>query len=252
MAELLPKFILPEWDAPATVRALCTTRHGGVSTGPWGEFNLAEHVEDELAAVAKNRAALLNACDGLEQIQWLNQIHSPRCIVADGESLPDADAAVTDRVALACAVLTADCLPVLLCDESGSQVAAAHAGWRGLLDGVLVNTVNQFYAAPDTLYAWLGPCIRQPRFEVGEEVRKAFIERFFGPSPAAVEGCFTAAEESGKFLCDLAGLAALQLRAVGLSRLADSGLCTVDDPRFYSYRQHTPCGRFASLIYRLP
>lgn len=244
--------ITPEWDAPATVRALCTTRHGGVSTGPWGEFNLALHVEDDSAAVAQNRKSLLKACDGLEQIQWLNQTHSPRCITADGNSLPEADAAETDHAALACAVLTADCLPVLFCDETGSQVAAAHAGWRGLLDGVLVNTVKQFRAEPETLHAWLGPCIRQPRFEVGAEVRVAFVERFVGPSRAEIENCFSAAGEPGKFLCDLATLAALQLRALGLSRVSDCGLCTVDDPRFYSYRQHNPCGRFASLIYRLP
>ena len=131
-------------------------------------------------------------------------------------------------------------------------MAAAHAGWRGLLDGVLINTVQQFQVAPETLHGWLGPCIRQPRFEVGAEVREAFVERFAGPSQAAIESCFIAAGEPGKFLCDLAGLAALQLRALGLSRVSDSGLCTVDDPRFYSYRQHNPCGRFASLIYRLP
>lgn len=245
-------FIVPQWSAPAAVRALCTTRYGGVSAGPWGEFNLAAHVEDDAVAVAKNRATLLKACDGLAQIQWLNQTHSPHCITANGKSLPDADAAVSEEVGLACAVLTADCLPVLLCDETGSQVAAAHAGWRGLLDGVLVNTVKQFRAAPETLHAWLGPCIRQPRFEVGVEVREAFVERFVGPSPAVIEDCFVAAGEPDKFLCDLAGLAALQLRALGLSQLSDCGLCTVDDPRFYSYRQHNPCGRFASLIFRLP
>ncbi len=246
------EFIRPHWDAPSNIRALCTTRYGGVSTGPWGEFNLAEHVEDNRTAVAKNRAVLLDACEGLEHIQWLNQIHSPDCVKADGRSLPDADASITNRTALACAVLTADCLPVLFCDALGEQVAAAHAGWRGLLDGVLVNTVKRFHVAPETLHAWLGPCIRQPRFEVGEEVREAFIERFVGPAQSAIEGCFIASGESGKFLCDLAGLAALQLGALGVSRVSDSGLCTVDDPRFYSYRQQNPCGRFASLIYRLP
>lgn len=245
-------WLVPDWDAPASVRALCTTRAGGASKGPWAGFNLAEHVKDDNSSVAENRRKLKRGCEGLERIQWLTQIHSPNCVSADGHSLPEADASISDQAGLACAVLTADCLPVLLCDSAGEQVAAAHAGWRGLLDGVLINTVTAFHAAPGTVQAWLGPCIRQPRFEVGAEVRDAFLARFQGPAEQAIKACFVPASESGKFLCDLAGLAALQLRALGLSAISDSGLCSYDDPRFYSYRRQNPCGRFASLIYRLP
>ena len=248
----MAEWLVPDWAAPTGVRALCTTRVGGVSKGPWGDFNLADHVQDDANAVGENRRRLLSACEGLERIQWLTQIHSPQCVSADGHSLPEADASITDQAGLACAVLTADCLPVLFCDSAGEQVAAAHAGWRGLLDGVLINPVRAFHAAPDTFQAWLGPCIRQARFEVGPEVRAAFLERFQGPDEPAIKGCFVPASEPGKFLCDLAGLAALQLCALGLSAITDSGLCSYDDSLFYSYRRQNPCGRFASLIYRLP
>lgn len=248
----MPDWLIPDWQAPAGVRALCTTRGGGVSAGPWAGFNLAQHVDDDPAAVAENRQQLLAGCENLHAIQWLQQIHSPNCVNAEGVSVPEADAVITDKAGLACAVLTADCLPVLFCDSQGEQVAAAHAGWRGLLDGVLSNTVAAFSAAPGNLHAWLGPSIRQPRFEVGAEVREAFVERFEGPSRQAIDACFSRGSAPGKFLCDLAGLASLQLRSLGLSAITDSGLCSFDDARFYSYRRENPCGRFASLIYRLP
>lgn len=244
--------IYPDWDAPANVRALCTTRSGGVSHGAYASFNLGDHVADDPLAVSENRRRLHHYCPELTEIQWLSQIHSPAVVVADGSRVPQADAAITDRTGLACAVLTADCLPVLFADRAGKQVAAAHAGWRGLLDGVLVNTVNAFDAPAAQLLAWLGPCIRQPRFEVGGEVRGAFIDRFSGPSVRQVESCFVSGDEADKYQCDLAGLAALQLQALGLTAIADSGLCSYDDPRFFSYRRENPCGRFASLIYRLP
>ena len=242
------------WNLPAGVRALTTTRGPFLDTEPYSPFNLATHVDDDEAAVAANRARLIRQCDGLEAVQWLEQVHGTRVYCADGAvtDAPVADAVVTRTPGLACAVLTADCLPVLFCNDHGTQVAAAHAGWRGLLSGVLARTVTAFDDQPASLRIWFGPCIRQPSFEVGGEVRSAFLSDFNGPVRADIEAAFIPSSQDGKFLCDLAGLAALQLRALGVQNLTDSGLCSYSDPRFYSYRRENPCGRFATLIYRRP
>lgn len=242
----------PNWDVPAGVTAVFTGS-GGDAAGPYGDFNLGAHVGDDPDRVARNRAALIAGCADLEAIQWLDQVHGARVarVTAAGNP-PRADAAITSRTGLACAVLTADCLPVLLCDPTGAEVAAAHAGWRGLLGGVLAETVGAFSASPGSLSAWLGPCIRQPRFEVGPEVRQQFLAEFSGPTEAEIAACFVPSARAGHFLCDLAALAERQLRALGLEAITDSGLCAYDDPRFFSYRRSRPCGRFASLIYRRP
>lgn len=243
----------PAWDVPAGVTAVFTGS-GGDAAGPYGRFNLGAHVGDDPARVERNRAALIAGCADLEAVQWLDQVHGFQVARVNGvaDSPPRADAAITTRTGMACAVLTADCLPVLLCDHSGTEVAAAHAGWRGLLGGVLVETVGAFAASPASLSAWLGPCIRQPRFEVGAEVRRQFLAEFSGPTEADIAACFVPSTRAGHFFCDLAALAERQLRALGLEAITDSGLCAYDDPRFFSHRRAHPCGRFASLIYRRP
>lgn len=247
--------ILPaEWDLPAGVCALTTTRGDVLAGNAYGAFNLATHVGDEPPRVEQHRQQLLKECQGLQAVQWLDQVHGATVHrVGDiAAAAPVADAAISAIGGLACAVLTADCLPVLFCDSRGGQVAAAHAGWRGLLGGVLANTLSAFDEPPTALRAWFGPCIRQPRFEVGAEVRAAFVSGLAGPSRHEIAAAFRPSARAGHYLCDLAGLAALQLRALGLEQLTDSGLCSYDDPRFYSYRRESPCGRFATLIYRKP
>lgn len=245
--------VAANWQLPEGVRALTTTRADFCDTEPYSAFNLADHVGDDPAAVAANRLQLIQCCKGLEAVQWLEQVHGAvvyRTELAMAKP-PVADAITSTRAGLGCAVLTADCLPVLFCDHDGNQIAAAHAGWRGLLAGVLAKTLATF-ADSASVSVWLGPCIRQTHFEVGEEVRAAFLAEFAGPAMADIDSAFLSTPQSGKYLCDLAGLAALQLRALGVLKLTDSGLCTYTDSRFYSYRRENPCGRFATLIYRQP
>lgn len=244
MAELT--VITPDWPAPARVRALSTIRLGGVSKGAYAELNLGDHVGDSPSAVASNRHRLVSR-QGLPAMPgWLRQVHGTR--VADLRSAPprpEADAAWTDRRHQVCAILTADCLPVLFCDTAGSVVAAAHAGWRGLVAGVLVETVRRLPVAASNLMAWLGPAISQPAFEVGKEVRAAFLAR-----DEVYSSGFIASANAGKYQADLYALARLQLLALGIGSVHGSDYCTYADPdRFFSYRRDGECGRMASLIW---
>ncbi|MDR2688783.1 MAG: peptidoglycan editing factor PgeF [Azoarcus sp.] len=230
-------FILPDWPAPATVRALVSTRLDG---------NLATRVGDDPAVVAANRARLFQHLPA--EPVWLEQVHGREVIDADGwpasAGIPVADAAVAHRHGVVCAVLTADCLPVLFCDEAGSVVAAAHAGWRGLLAGVLEATLARMAVAPVRIMAWLGPAIGPQAFEVGPEVRAAFLER----APEA-EAAFYA-RRGDKWFADLFQLARQRLAAAGVAHIHGGGLCTWHDAaRFYSYRREGKTGRFASLIW---
>jgi len=247
-----PDWILPEWPAPAGVRALASTRAGGVSQGAFAGLNLAAHVGDDPRHVAVNRL-LLSRMLPAEPL-WLRQVHGTRVLAAlhgidpagPGAEGPEAeaDACVAHRPGRVCAVLTADCLPVLFCDDAGSVVGAAHAGWRGLAAGVLENTVAAMGVLPDRLMAWLGPAIGQPAFEVGSEVREAFTSR----DPRAA-GAFLA-RDGGKWSCDLAALARQRLEAAGVTRAFGGGLCTFSAPRrFYSYRRDGATGRMAALIW---
>ena len=242
--------LTPDWPAPAGVRAVCTTRAGGVSAAPYDSMNLGDHVGDDAAHVAANRAIFQHAI-GARPV-FLNQVHGTQVIQLEGNSLDGtvADACYTDQKELACTVMVADCLPVLFTTAQGDQVAAAHAGWRGLAGqggvGILDASVNRLQSK--NIMAWLGPCIGPQAFEVGDEVRAAFK----ASDPLAGD-CFKPFT-SGKWLADLAGLARLRLRALGISQIygndSSAAWCTVGNAsRFFSYRRDRFTGRFAASIW---
>ena len=241
-------WIVPDWPAPPGVRALLTTRLGGVSSAPYASLNLANHVGDEPAAVAVNRARVAQCLQGVGDLVWLEQVHGTRVVDAAACSANDppaqADASFSRRPGVACVVMTADCLPVLFCDAAGTVVAAAHAGWRGLLAGVLEETVAAMDVAADTLLAYLGPAIGPQAFEVGDEVRSAFVAA--DPAMAAAFAPLPA----GKWLADIYRLARLRLAGLGVDRVFGGNWCTVgDDERFFSFRRDGQTGRMASMIW---
>lgn len=236
-------FLIPDWPAPPTVRALVTTRSGGVSQGECMSLNLARHVGDDDAAVSENRARLRRHLPS--DPVWLNQIHGIAVVRADAVAPdPIADGAVTAMRQVVCAVMTADCLPVLLCDESGAQVGIAHAGWRGLAAGVIEAAVHAMHGPPAQLLAWLGPAIGPASFEVGDEVRAAFACH-----DAAASRAFMAAAP-GKWFADLYLLARQRLWRLGVKQVFSGGWDTyADSERFFSYRRSPRSGRMASLIW---
>lgn len=241
-------WIFPDWPAPPQVRAAITTRLGpGISAPPFDRFNLGLRSGDAADAVTANRSALLQSLRLPAEPRWLQQVHG--CEVAElgplpGKAEPQADAAVSHIPGTVLSILTADCLPVLFCAEDGSEIGAAHAGWRGLAGGVLEATLGQMIMPSSRLLAWLGPCIGAASYEVGAEVRAAFVAH-----DAAAAGCFVATRP-GHWLCDLAGLARQRLAAAGVARIHGGGFDTFADARFYSYRRDgARSGRFASLVW---
>jgi polyphenol oxidase len=240
-----PQFIIPDWPAPANVRAAVTNRAGGVSHAPYDSFNLATHVGDDPAAVRENRARLRAALALPAEPLWLKQVHGVAVVdAAQGGTEPEADGAFAAHPGAVCAVLTADCLPVLLCNRAGTKVAALHAGWRGLAGGVIEAGVKAMGAAGSDLLAWLGPAIGPANFEVGPEVRAAFVQY-----DAQAAQAFRAARE-GKFLADIYQLARQRLQRAGVMEVYGGGFCTVTErARFFSYRRDGATGRMASLIW---
>jgi YfiH family protein len=236
-------WIVPDWPAPAGVNSLITTRNGGVSSGAHASFNLGLRCDDDAAAVAANRLQLQRLLP--QPPRWLHQVHGARVIVADSlDHETEADASIARAPGTVCAVMIADCMPVLLCDDAGSVVAAAHAGWRGLSTGVLENTVRAMKVAPARLFAYLGPAIGPAAFEVGDDVRDAFV----GVDAAAAAAFVPHGD--GKWLADLYMLGRQRLAACGVERVSGGGLCTVADPqRFFSYRRDRLTGRMAALIW---
>lgn len=257
-----PRWIVPDWPAPARVRALSTTRHGGVSAAPYGladgsvgGLNLGTHVGDAREAVDTNRARLAGRLPALPR--WLEQVHGCGVATADdteGADVPRADASVSARAGHVCAIMTADCLPVLLCDRAGTVVGAAHAGWRGLCAGVIEATIERMApragAAPEWL-AWLGPAIGPSAFEVGAEVRAAFLAAALDHERATVEAAFVAVPATpGKYLADIYALARTRLARAGCTAVYGGDACTVTDAeRFYSYRRDGVTGRMATLVW---
>lgn len=236
--------IEPDWPAPAHVLALSTTRTGGVSAGPWRSLNLGDHVGDSAQAVAANRQRLHQLLPGGARVQWLRQVHGCTVVEAGRERAPEADACWSSAPGWLCAVLTADCLPLLLTDRAGTAVAAVHAGWRGLCEGVIEAAVHALPCAPDSLMAWLGPAIGPGAFEVGPEVRQAFLRH-----AADADACFDVSPVQGRYLADLYGLARQRLAAMGVTAVYGGGRCTLSEPeQFYSYRRDGQTGRMATLI----
>jgi len=240
-------YIHPGWPAPANVRALITTRAGGVSTGPWASLNLGYRAGDDAQAVTQNRALLDRHLP--QSPKWLTQIHGTTVVDADElTGSPQADASVARKAGTVCAIMIADCLPILFTNRSGSVVAAAHAGWRGLASGVIANTVQALGAAgapPDELMAYIGPGIGPGAFEVGADVYAAFTT-----NDADTARAFKP-HTPGKWLADLFALARRALARAGVTQVYGGGLCTVSDPlRFYSYRRDKVTGRMAALIWR--
>ena len=246
---LLEHCIVPDWPAPKNVKALQTTRNGGVSTAPYASLNLGDHVGDNPLAVSRNRM-LLSTLLPSEPV-WLKQVHGTAVVdAAQATCWPEADACVSSRIGAVCVVMTADCVPVLLCDEQGSVAGAAHAGWRGLCDGVIEQTVRAMNVPPQTLMAWLGPAIGPQAFEVGEEVRAAFIAKQREASAAFVPRTADVANTSGKWHADIYQLARLRLNALGVTRIYGGGLCThTDSARFFSYRRDGATGRVGTFIW---
>jgi YfiH family protein len=248
MAERLVTLV-PDWTAPACVRAAATTRAGGVSRGAYASLNLGAHVGDDPAAVRENRRRVAEALALPAEPLWLAQVHGATVATAAGAApLPVvADAIVAAAPGQVCAVLTADCLPVLFCDDAGTRVAAAHAGWRGLAAGVLEATVAALVAAgapAATLQAWIGPAIGAAAYEVGPEVREALLARDAEAAPAF------AANARGRWQLDLAALARARLGRAGVTRVAGGTVCThADAARFFSARRERACGRQATLIW---
>ena len=240
-------FIRPEWPVPDFVKAASTLRGGGVSPAPWASLNLGHHVGDDPDRVAENRRRLGRSLALAEDPAWLEQVHGTAVLGLDGETLPGdrvGDAATTSRPGRVLVVLTADCLPVLLSRRDGTRIGAAHAGWRGLAAGVLEAAVEAMGADPAELIAWLGPSIGPGKYEVGGEVRSAFLDA----DPAGSAGFRPGRRD--RWYCDLPALARRRLGAMGVAEIHGRTWCTAADAdRFFSHRRDGPCGRMATLVW---
>jgi YfiH family protein len=239
-------WLAADWPAPDGIVAGCTTRGGGVSDGRFASLNLGTHVGDSVEHVFENRRRFVSSCNLPAEPLWLEQVHGTTVAVEPESGSPvKADAILTRKVDTVCAVMTADCLPVLMVSPTGDEIAATHAGWRGLCNGVLENTVREFRAPAGSILAWLGPAISQKHFEVGDEVRQAFVS----PDNQATDHFVV--NDSGRWQADLYGLARLRLAEAGVRNIYGGDACTYDDAgRFFSYRRDGQCGRMASFVFR--
>ncbi|GGC82599.1 peptidoglycan editing factor PgeF [Marinobacter halophilus] len=240
----------PGWPAPDRIRALSTTRKGGASQPPWDSLNLGVHVGDDPDHVARNRQILADFTGlAASNIGWLNQVHGTDVVELtpdNVDAVATADASFTRHPGIACAILTADCLPVILTNASGTVIGAAHAGWRSLCGGVLEHLITAMAVRPSDLKAWLGPAIGPEHFEVGPEVRQSFIDQ----SPDGAQAFTPNGARSGHFMADIYRLATQRLNNAGVVSVSGGGLCTVNDKdRFYSYRRDGQTGRMATLVW---
>ena len=237
-------WLVPDWPAPANIHAATTLRTGGVSLGTFSSLNPATHVSDDNERVRQNRQIIRAMLDLPAEPVWLEQIHSNRAVKAvKTVLLEQADASYSNESGVVCAVMTADCLPLLVCSTDGAQIAAIHAGWRGLLAGVITNTVVAMQQ--QDLLVWLGPAIGPGCFEVGPEVREAFLEKSVTFNDAFKR------QSNGKWLADIYQLARIELAALGIVNVYGGTHCTfTEQERFYSYRRESQTGRMATLIWR--
>ena len=238
-------WLVPDWPAPANIRAVSTTRTGGLSSGPYASLNLGDHVGDDPARVQGNRQIVAEALDLPSPPHWLQQVHGCRVLECGMQhENAQADAATASVPGQVCAVLTADCLPLLLCNSAGSCVAAVHAGWRGLAAGVIEAALDRFDDPGSAMLAWMGPAIGPAAFEVGDEVRQHFLLADAECEPAFLPG------QGGRWLADIYRLARIRLAARGVGFVGGGDCCTVLEPeRFFSYRRDGVTGRMASLIW---
>lgn len=244
--------IIPDWPAPAHVKTCITTRAGGISRAPYDSNNVGLHVGDDASAVGKNRRALCEQLGLTKTPQWLEQIHGVKLVVAKGDGLVrTADGSYSSETGQACVVMTADCLPIFLCDKQGTQVAALHCGWRSLAKGICGKALQHFTCAPGQMMAYLGPAISQPHFEVGVDVLEAFFKSARSPAHAdAISNAFMSAQRPLHFYADIYALARAELNSLGIKAIYGGNYCTyaqADD--FYSYRRDKVTGRMASLIW---
>jgi polyphenol oxidase len=241
---LSASLIKPNWPAPANVKALQTTRLGGCSHPPYLSLNLGDHVGDNPLLVAQNRQLLAEFLPS--EPVWLNQVHGVRVInAAQSSCLENADAAYSHQARVVCVTMTADCLPVLLCDQEGTVVAAVHAGWRSLCDGVIEETIRAMTVQANHLMAWLGPAIGPDAFEVGPEVKAQFIAQ-----DARANEAFKPSKNADKWLGNLYQIALQRLANMGVSQIYGGGECThTNAARYFSFRRDGVTGRMASLIW---
>jgi YfiH family protein len=237
-------WIKPDWPAASNIHAAVTLRSGGLSEGIYHSFNLADHVHDDAEKVVANRKIMSKMLNLPSEPIWLHQEHGNRVIRAENNiQLQSADASFTDLTDTVCAVLTADCLPILLASKDGTKIASIHAGWKSLLAGIVANTINEMGTVD--MIAWLGPAIGINNFEVGKEVKDSFIKKNTKFASAFKE------KNETKFLADIYQLAIMELASVGLTQVYGGGFCTVTDKqRFFSYRRDGETGRMATLIWR--
>lgn len=258
--EAVENYLLADWPAPRGIHALVTTRIGGVSKSPYETFNLAQHVGDDASLVQQNRQRLQSILEAyssksIEEPVWISQVHGTEVLNLDlisnsaaKQNNVEADAVYSSVAAQPCLVQTADCLPVLFCDDSGQEIAAAHAGWRGLAAGILEDTLARFSASPSKILAWMGPAIGPERFEVGIDVYESFVaaNQSYAAAFQPVSG-----SEQQKWLADLYKLARWQLEKLGITRIYGGDFCTYQQSElFYSYRRDGATGRMASVIWR--
>ena len=235
--------LIPNWPAPSNISALTTTREGGSSLAPYSSNNLALHVGDQHEQVIHNRIELARRLSLPNQPAWLEQTHTNHCVVVDEDHDRNADAAISRSTALPLAIMTADCLPILLCDQAGTEIAAVHAGWKGLLNGIVENTINKMHTTPKELLAWVGPAICQRCYETGGDVHKAYINRY--PFTQDAFQC-----NASSVHANLPKLAELILHATGVNAVFQSQACTFElEKQFYSYRRQAQTGRMATLIW---
>jgi len=242
--------ITPDWPAPSQVRAIVTTRKGGYSVSPYDSFNLGEYTDDDVKAVRLNRRKL-EAHIGIPNIRWIKQVHGVDVIdvyKSDSSNTLEADGCYTESVNQVCAIVTADCLPILICNREGSRVAALHAGWRGLANGIIETGLNRSGIPPEDALVWFGPSIGVEAYQVGEDLRQVFMStgRY---TDEAIYSNFVSSGDN-KYMCNLIGLARAELATLGVKDVYGGNHCTYSEPgSFYSYRRDGDTGRFASLVW---